>query len=40
MLAPSDIAAKLCGKLTETGHHAAIIGHINDARDGAITVTD
>jgi selenide,water dikinase len=40
MLAPSDIAAKLCGKLKATGHHAAIIGHINDARDGAITVTD
>ena len=40
MMAPSDIAAELYSKLTTTGHHAAIIGHINDASDGAITVTD
>jgi selenide,water dikinase len=40
MMASSDIAAELYSKLTTTGHHAAIIGHINDASDGAITVTD
>ena len=40
MMAPSGIAAELYSKLTTTGHHAAIIGHINDASDGAITVTD
>jgi selenide,water dikinase len=40
MFVTASQAKELCQQLIKTGHHAALIGHINDANDGAITVTD
>ena len=40
MMVTAHHAKELCQRLMETGHQASIIGYINDANDGAITVTD
>ena len=40
MIVPPQLAEIICNQLKESDHVAAIIGHITDANDGMITVSD
>ena len=40
MIVPPQLAEIICNQLKESDHEAAIIGHITDANDGMITVSD